>query len=371
MPLARSAALTLAASIDAIEVDRADDGRALGRIGDERGGPRPVLGPAVEVPRRCPAALDAPVEAAGVEHPAQLVVEQEQRGDGRRVVGLVQAAVGRGRCRGRARPGASGPTRRSARCARRRPASTPPPTARRRRRSTSAGRSSRRRPRPGPTAARRRPTWRRRRRAPSPASAGGAASIATPGRRLVVGQGVEVDGGVGDRARGGRRARCRRRPARRGAVRRRRRRRTSTRTRRTRGARCARRPARTWRRPRTPSSRRCRARPPTRRGARTARPSPARIGADEALDRRLAVRGAEHRRGRRRRGRRAARGAPWTARTRTGRRPAAGRAGGATRWGSVRSLCQHVTEPHVARSRTRSAPISRSAPKGLSSGTSI
>jgi hypothetical protein len=56
------------------------------------------------VARRLLGALDAPVEAAGLEHPADLRLEQQQRGERRRVVRLVEAAVRQGdaeveRCR--------------------------------------------------------------------------------------------------------------------------------------------------------------------------------------------------------------------------------------------------------------------------------
>src|SRR6478672_7774015 len=50
--------------IDAIEVDRADDRRALGRVGDERRRPVALAGPAVEVRGRRLRALGAPVETA-------------------------------------------------------------------------------------------------------------------------------------------------------------------------------------------------------------------------------------------------------------------------------------------------------------------
>ena len=86
---------------------------------------------------------------------------------------------------------------RCARSARPPPESRPRPTAHRRRRSTSGGRSSTRRPGRGPTAGLRRPRWRRRpRRRPSVRPGGEVHRDA--GRRLVVGEGVEVDGLVDD-----------------------------------------------------------------------------------------------------------------------------------------------------------------------------
>ena len=56
-----------------------------------------ALGPAVEVLGGGARARHAPVEAAAVEHPADLLGEQEQRGDRRRVVGLVLDASSRAR----------------------------------------------------------------------------------------------------------------------------------------------------------------------------------------------------------------------------------------------------------------------------------
>ena len=59
MPLARRAAASAAASIDVVEVDRADDQRALGRVGDEGRGELAALGPAVEAAGGVGGALDA------------------------------------------------------------------------------------------------------------------------------------------------------------------------------------------------------------------------------------------------------------------------------------------------------------------------
>src|SRR5205085_8986501 len=60
-----------------VEVDRADDQRALRRVGDEGGGELGRLGPAVEPAGAVAGALDAPVEAAVAEHPVDLVFEQQ------------------------------------------------------------------------------------------------------------------------------------------------------------------------------------------------------------------------------------------------------------------------------------------------------
>ena len=228
------------------------------------------LGPLVQHRGRRPAAFGAPLESALVEHPPDLVVDQEQRGDRRRVVRLVERLlverdpeIERGR-----RPSVARLDR--VRSGRSPPASTPRSTVHRRTRSTSVARSSTRRPPSASTAARRRRTSRRPRPARRRSPTGGAAS--SPRRST-------------SRCESARRRRPRRRrrfrmiaglaptttgcfEVRRGG---RRRRRTSTRTRRTPGARCAGGSARTWRRPRTASCRRCRARSPIRRAGRTAR----------------------------------------------------------------------------------------------------
>ena len=164
-----------------VEVDRADDGRALGRVGDERRGPLPRLGPAVEVRRRrLRSASTHQSSPPMLEHPPQLVGRAAAASRPPACCTSGRGGCCRARSRGRATPDASGRTRRCARCARRRPASRRRATARRRRRSTSAGRSSRRRPRPDPTAGRRRPRWRRRRRGVGRSPAGRRSSIATP-----------------------------------------------------------------------------------------------------------------------------------------------------------------------------------------------
>ncbi len=71
------------------EVDRADDQRALRRITDERRRVGGLFSPAIQVRRRYPRACDTPVQATAIEHPADLIGEQEQRRDRGRVVRLV------------------------------------------------------------------------------------------------------------------------------------------------------------------------------------------------------------------------------------------------------------------------------------------
>ncbi len=78
------------------EVDRADDQRAFGGVGDERRGDVAALGPAVEVAGGLGGPPHAPLEAAVAEHPLDLVSEQEQGRQGGRVVGLLLARVVQG-----------------------------------------------------------------------------------------------------------------------------------------------------------------------------------------------------------------------------------------------------------------------------------
>ena len=164
-----------------VEVDRGDDGRALGGVGDEGRRPCGRLGPAVEVLGRGRRALGAGGQSAELEHPRELVGEQHQRGRPPACCTSGRDGCCRGRWRGRATPAASVPRRRCDRCARSPPANRRRSTGRRRRRSTSAGRSSTRRRRPGPTAGRRPPTWRRRGRAGRRSRPSGRRScIATP-----------------------------------------------------------------------------------------------------------------------------------------------------------------------------------------------
>ena len=116
-----------------------------------------------------------------VEHPLQLVDEEHQGDDGRRVGGLVLAAVVDGAGTGRARPVPSGRYLAAAPPARSRPVRAAPATAPRRTRSTSGGRSSRRRSRPDRRAGLPRPTWRRPRPGPpGSAPAGRTISAITP-----------------------------------------------------------------------------------------------------------------------------------------------------------------------------------------------
>ena len=96
-------------------------------------------------------ARDHRLQPALLEHPLELVGEQEQRRDRRRVVGLVLDASSRARCSATGSRGSSAPADRRALARSRRsapapPGSAAPATARRRRRSPSAGRSSTRRP---------------------------------------------------------------------------------------------------------------------------------------------------------------------------------------------------------------------------------
>ena len=169
------------------------------------------------------------------------------------------------------------------------------------------------------------------------------------GRGLVVGQGVEVDAGVGAGPRGG----CRRAGDHLGLVevgaRRRRRRRTWTRTRRRPGAGCAARSGRRWRRPRTavvpplPSS------DLVAVGQGEQLGQPVAEAADHEPHRGLAVAGAEVGRGGRRPGRPPPPAGPWRGRSRSGRRRAAGRRGwiGVDRWSVIAAtLSRRSVNPH-------------------------
>ena len=57
----------------------------MGRIGNEGSGEFAGLGPPVQVRGRCGGPLDAEVEPAAGVHPLELLVEQDQRGERRRV----------------------------------------------------------------------------------------------------------------------------------------------------------------------------------------------------------------------------------------------------------------------------------------------
>ena len=93
MPLARNARGD-GGGVDVVdEVDGAAHVAALRRLGHERLREGARLGPAVEQLGRAVAAADGELEAALVEHPAHAVLEQEQRRQRGRVVGLVEARV--------------------------------------------------------------------------------------------------------------------------------------------------------------------------------------------------------------------------------------------------------------------------------------
>ncbi len=72
-----------------VEVDRPDDQRALGGVADERSRVLVLSGPSVQVARGLGRPGHHRVEPASVQHPFELVGEQQQRRDRRRVVGLV------------------------------------------------------------------------------------------------------------------------------------------------------------------------------------------------------------------------------------------------------------------------------------------
>ena len=176
IPFARSVAASAAASTWSSKSIVPDDERALGRVGDERRRVRVRCRPAVEVRRGGGRACDHRRQTALREHPVELVGEQEQRRDRRRVVGLVLDRVLE---RGRQRQRLGNPAAARARAvdlgdpllARR--GSAARATARRRTRSPSAARSSTRR------SGRRRPAGRRR---PEVASISTSASPAAAGR---------------------------------------------------------------------------------------------------------------------------------------------------------------------------------------------
>ena len=76
-----------------VEVDRGDHVAALRRLGHERGGVARGLGPAVDRLGGPVAAGGRPLEAAVLVDPVDLLVGEEDRGQGGGVVGLVLAAV--------------------------------------------------------------------------------------------------------------------------------------------------------------------------------------------------------------------------------------------------------------------------------------
>ena len=93
IPLARSVAATAAASTASSKSIVPTTSERLRGVGDERRRVGGALGPPVQVLGGGARARDAPLQAAAVEHPADLVGEQEQRRHRRGVVGLVLARV--------------------------------------------------------------------------------------------------------------------------------------------------------------------------------------------------------------------------------------------------------------------------------------
>ena len=164
MPFARRVAASAAASTPVGEVDRADDQRALRRVGDERRGAPPTPRPSRRgAPTRRGVRATHQLEPAAVEHPLDLVGEQEQRRQRGRVVGLLLARVLERDRRARGTPAASGPSAPSS-CSIRSIAAglssasqSPPSEPKRllRREVVGVGLARRRR------AGRRRPRWRR------------------------------------------------------------------------------------------------------------------------------------------------------------------------------------------------------------------
>ena len=208
MPLARSVAASAAASTVLVEVDRRGDVAAVRGVGDER---RRVARARRPSRRRSPADVSQrPAANSSPPLPSihcELVVEQEERRERGRVVGLVEPRVlERDRQVERRRHPAVARVR-AARCARSRRASRARATGRRRSRSTSAARSSRRRTWSGRRACRPRPTCRRRRRARR--RVGPVQRHHHAGRRLVVRVRVHVALDVVEQLRASRRARSR------------------------------------------------------------------------------------------------------------------------------------------------------------------
>ena len=145
---------------------RADDLRALRGIGDERVREGRLLRPCIQYGSRPRGPGGGPGQAALVEHPFDLIGQQEQGRHRGRVVGLVLGRVLQGHPQ-REEVGYVPPARGDlARPARRRPGTSARSRARRPSRGPSAGRSSRRRTRrPAPAGRPRR--WSRR---PRPAT---------------------------------------------------------------------------------------------------------------------------------------------------------------------------------------------------------
>ncbi len=92
IPFARSTAAT-GRRVDGVdEVDGAHDVAAIGRVLDEGPGEAGLLGPGVEDLGRAVAARRRPLQAAVGVHPVELLGQQEDGGQRRRVVGLVEHA---------------------------------------------------------------------------------------------------------------------------------------------------------------------------------------------------------------------------------------------------------------------------------------
>ena len=308
MPLARSAAAIAAASTSSSKSMVRGDVAALRRLGHERRArtcsPRPSRRAiSAERSQRPPHHSSPPL----LEHPLELVVEQEQRGERGRVVGLVEAGVlerdrqvERRRHPAVGRADAFDALDRGGRAEREpEPAVAGEALLRREVVDVELRRARRGRP-PAPDVAS---------TSTRPSSPRAAHVDHHAGRRLVVRVRVGVDGRRRRRARGGCRARTRSTIG-------------SSRCGAARGDRrelrrelaehevlgCAARRGRTRRRPRTRCCRRCRAAPRSRRGARTGRRG--RRGCCRTTERTpsLAVAGAEVAWRRRRRARAAASG---------------------------------------------------------------
>ena len=297
MPLARRAAARAAASTESSKSIVPTTSERLAGSATKGVAKSLRLGPAVEAARgvaRCARTHQSRPPLA--EHPLDLVGEQQQGRQRRRVVGLLLARVVERRLQREevGLPAAGGAVELLDPGDRGR-AEQRPARGRRRRRRTSAGRSSRRRPRRRRRAGRRRPRWRRsgpgrrrRRRGARPATM-------TPVEVSLWAQAIDVGGGVGGRRRRvaglgldhdrvGEEGRAR---GRLGELRRE----LAV----GRGAGRARARARRRRRPRRRWCRRCRARPRSRRAAQKSSARPAAHAADQVADRRLAVRGAHQR----------------------------------------------------------------------------
>ena len=116
IPLARNTFATAAASTESVEVDGADDLRALAP-GRRRTASctRCVSAQPYSRSSGLGGALDAPVQAALAVEPVDLLGHQEERRQRRGVVGLVEPRVARPRSAGRGTPAPSGRTPRSPR----------------------------------------------------------------------------------------------------------------------------------------------------------------------------------------------------------------------------------------------------------------